>query len=326
MKIQSISDHRATGNLSEKHRNSSPETVNELVVNWHVTEACNYACRYCFSKWHPDIKGKKIIHDSTASRNLLGKIYHFFAPENYETQNLMGMSWKTLRLSLAGGEPLLYSRKIVQLAKQAKGIGFNISLITNGSLLTRPLMSELAPRFSMLGISIDSAQASTNERTRRADKHSRVLSLQELAGLIKQGRALNSDLRIKINTVVNALNCTENLIPLINALNPDKWKILRMLPTITHDLEVTDRQFSDFVDRHRMLAKIISVEDNNDMAGSYIMVDPQGHFFQNSLSVTGYKYSEPILDIGISAAFKHVQWQNGKFQARYHENRSQEMV
>ena len=23
----------------------------ELVVNWHITEACNYKCDYCFAKW-----------------------------------------------------------------------------------------------------------------------------------------------------------------------------------------------------------------------------------------------------------------------------------
>lgn len=25
--------------------------MDELVVNWHITEACNYNCRYCFAKW-----------------------------------------------------------------------------------------------------------------------------------------------------------------------------------------------------------------------------------------------------------------------------------
>jgi len=325
MRVYIKNDRGTPGNLSGKNRNRSPKTVNELVVNWHVTDSCNFACRYCFSKWHSVIKGKQIINDSTASRYLLEEIYQFFAPKNSETQNLLGMSWKTLRLSLAGGEPLLYSREIVQLAKYAKAIGFSVSLITNGSLLTRQLIIELAPWISMLGISIDSAQTSTNVRTGRADKYSRVLSLQELPGLIKQGQALNSDLRIKINTVVNTLNCTEKMMPLIKTLNPDKWKILRMLPIVTHDLEVTDQQFRDFIDRHRSLAKIISIEDNDDMVESYIMVDPHGHFFQNSLSAT-YKYSEPILDIGISTAFKHIQWQNGKFQARYRGNYGQAAV
>jgi len=325
MRVRIKNAHGASGNLTGKNH-VSPIIANELVVNWHVTEACNFACRYCFSKWRQDFKGRKIIDDSAASRNLLKEIHHFFDPENYETRKILGLSWKTLRLSLAGGEPLLYRREIVQLAKQARAIGFNLSLITNGSLLTQPLMAELAPLLSMLGLSIDSAQASTNGGIGRTDKYSRVLSLQELPGLIKQGRALNSDLRIKINTVVNALNRTENMMPLIKTLNPDKWKILRMLPAVTNDLEVTDRQFSDFVNRHRGLAKIISIEDNNDMVESYIMLDPQGHFFQNSLYSGGYKYSEPILDAGISAAFKHVQWQNGKFQARYRENRGQEAV
>ena len=326
MNVHITNDRCAPGNLSGKNQPGSPETVHELVVNWHVTEACNYACRYCFSKWRSDFKGRKILLDGAASHHLLKEIHQFFAPENSDTRNLLGLSWKTLRLSLAGGEPLLYRREIVQLAKQAKAIGFKVSLITNGSLLTRPLMMELAPWVSTLGISIDSTRAATNNGIGRADTCSRVLSLQKLHGIIQQGRALNADLRIKINTVVNALNCTETMIPLIKILHPDKWKILRMLPAVTHDLEITDRQFQDFVDRHQMPAKIISIEDNDDMVESYIMVDPHGRFFQNSLSATGYKYSEPIPDIGITAAFKHIQWQSDKFQARYRENHSKDTV
>ncbi|EGR3240148.1 radical SAM protein, partial [Vibrio parahaemolyticus] len=25
--------------------------ANELVINWHMTEVCNYSCKYCFAKW-----------------------------------------------------------------------------------------------------------------------------------------------------------------------------------------------------------------------------------------------------------------------------------
>ncbi|WHR53209.1 hypothetical protein O8413_20755 [Vibrio furnissii] len=28
-----------------------PGKTKELVINWHLTEVCNYGCKYCFAKW-----------------------------------------------------------------------------------------------------------------------------------------------------------------------------------------------------------------------------------------------------------------------------------
>lgn len=248
---------------------------------------------------------------------MLEAIYRDFAPDNVGMQARLGMSWKKLRLSLAGGEPLLYERELVRLARQAREIGFELSLITNGSRLTRPLMAELAPLLSVLGISIDSASALTNREIGRIDRHSRLLSLTALREVIADGRRLNPTLRIKINTVVNALNFTEDLRPAIAQLAPDKWKVLRMLPTVTSDQAIADHEFAEFVDCHRSLAAIMAAEDNTDMVESYIMVDPRSRFFQNSLAGKSYRYSDPIFDLGADAAFRRIRWQANKFQARY---------
>lgn len=289
----------------------------ELVVNWHLTEACNYTCRYCYSKWHSAAKGSELIHDAEASHALLAEIYRHFSPDNPANRSRLGMEWESLRLSLAGGEPLLYSREIVQIATQAKKIGFDVSVISNGSRLTEALMVQLAPHLSLLGLSLDSAQPETNREIGRADRHSRVLPLAELAAIIHHGKALNPALRLKINTVVNALNFTENMTPFIRQLAPEKWKILRMLPTVTTDLAIADHEFAEFVNRHTALGSIISAEDNTDMVDSYIMLDPHGRFFQNSLSGCGYRYSAPILDVGAEIAFRQISWLADKFQARY---------
>ena len=26
--------------------------MKNLVINWHITEACNYHCKFCFAKWN----------------------------------------------------------------------------------------------------------------------------------------------------------------------------------------------------------------------------------------------------------------------------------
>lgn len=288
----------------------------ELVINWHMTEACNYRCRYCYSKWHAGA-GKELIHSPEGSAAMLTEIVRHFSPENPRNQARLGMQWDSLRLSLAGGEPLLYSRKVVDVVALARKLGFKVSLITNGSRLTQPLMAELAPQLSVLGLSLDSALASTNREIGRADKHEQVLSLSNLAAIVDSGRRLNPDLRVKINTVVNALNFTEDMSQLIGQLAPDKWKVLRMLPTITSDLAIADHEFAEFVACHQQLGGIMAAEDNNDMVESYIMIDPHGRFFQNSLNGSGYRYSEEILAVGAEAAFRQINWQVEKFQSRY---------
>ena len=294
--------------------------ASELVINWHLTEACNYACRYCYSKWHADGTGKELVRDADASAALLAEIYRQFAPTTSNHARL-GMKWRSVRLSLAGGEPLLYEREIVLIAALAKEIGFDVSVISNGSRLTRALIAELAPQLSVLGLSLDSALPAINREIGRADRHSRVLPLDELAAIIQRGRTLNPDLLLKINTVVNALNFTEDMAPLIRQLAPDKWKVLRMLPTVTTDLAIAEHEFAQFVDRHAALGNLISVEDNGDMVESYIMIDPRGRFFQNSLAGKGYRYSDPILDVGADAAFRQISWLADKFQARYEVDR-----
>ncbi|MEI7612181.1 MAG: viperin family antiviral radical SAM protein [Betaproteobacteria bacterium] len=300
---------------SGQHANMSP--LGELVVNWHLTEACNYSCRYCYSKWHSNSTSKELIHNADASTAVLAEIYRYFSPHKRQNQARLGMTWESLRLNIAGGEPLLYSQEIVRIAAKAKEFGFTVSVITNGSCLTQPMMAVLAPKLSVLGLSLDSAIHLTNLEIGRADRHSRVLNLDELASAVQSGRILNPDMRLKINTVVNALNFSEDMSCVIQKLAPDKWKVLRMLPTVTSDLEIADHEFVEFIDRHKAFGKIITAEDNSNMVESYIMIDPSGRFFQNSPTGSGYRYSDPILQVGVETAFRQVTWFPAKFQARY---------
>ena len=93
-----------------------------------------------------------------------------------------------------------------------------------------------------------------------------------------------------------------------------------MLPVIGHELTVTDQEFSAFLDRHQSLQSIISAENNSDMVESYIMIDPQGRFFQNALDGQGYRYSAPINAAAADTAFRQVRWQAAKFLSRYASN------
>jgi radical S-adenosyl methionine domain-containing protein 2 len=294
-----------------------PSQAKELVINWHITEVCNYRCQYCYAKWEK--QDTELIHDNGKIRRLLESVYQYFN----ESKATNGFAFDSLRLNLAGGEPLLYPSKALRVIELAHQLGFKTSIISNGSRLNEPLMQALAPYISVLGISLDSAEVKSNQEIGRADRHGRVVNIGKLAEMLEAGRRHNPSLQLKMNTVVNAINWREDMSRTIADFAPDKWKIFRMLPTVTDALSTSADEFGAFVQRHRSLGKVIQVEDNADMTESYIMIDPHGRFFQNAEGKKGYQYSQPILAVGAEVAFSQVAWSSEKFCARYsHEQGS----
>jgi len=296
-----------------------PLPASQLVINWHVTEACNYSCQYCYAKWEVLDRQRDLVHDPVRTRELLARIYEFFHPDNHDNPLRQHMDWGSVRLNLAGGEPLLYANRLLEMLPVARDIGFDVSLITNGSRLDPGLMASLAPSTSLLGLSIDSQSAWNNREIGRMDRRGHGLDIDRLVDAVDEGRRRNPALKVKVNTVVNKVNQSDDLTGVIQRLRPEKWKVLRMLPVVDDRLAVSQQAFDDFVRRHAHLAAIRHVEDNQDMTESYLMVDPMGRFFQNvaGASARGYRYSQPILEAGATAAFAGMRFSAPKFLLRY---------
>lgn len=292
--------------------------VDELTINWHVTEACNYSCRYCYAKWKDSPNPRELFHDRRRTRQLLTELFRYFDPTNTNNPLREELSWKTVRLNVAGGEPSILGDRLLEIAQVAREVGFQLSIISNGSRLTRSMIKELAPHLTCLGISLDSANPTTNMEIGRALRSGPLIDLQELACHIRLARKINPRLTIKLNTVVNLLNAGEDLSGLIQEIRPQRWKILRMLPVVDASLAISDEEFAAFVQRHRAFQSVQCVEDNRDMCESYLMIDPFGRFFQNHPSLAaGYLYSDPILAVGAHAAFSKMAFNSASFQSRY---------
>ena len=293
----------------------------ELVINWHITEACNYDCKYCYAAWGKQKGARDVVKDIQASRDLIRQVYDFFRPGNTDNPLYQEMQWQSVRLNFAGGEPLLHAKQMPELVRFAHEAGFNTSLITNGSRLTAELLNELAPYMTWLGLSLDSTNTQINQSIGRLDRRGNQLNVTRLAKDIIAARDAHPALKLKVNTVVNDANVHEDFSGLIRELSPEKWKILRMLPVVNSNLEIDDRMFSEFVMRHRAFQKISRVEDNSEMLESYIMIDPLGRFYQNGQDTreNGYQYSSPILEVGPLPAFKGMRFSTGRYAARYSE-------
>jgi radical S-adenosyl methionine domain-containing protein 2 len=301
----------------KNHASPLADATHQKVVNWHLTEACNYACDFCYAKWDKP-RERELIHDGARTRALIGQIHALFASNCAAANGVAGGDYRPVRLNIAGGEPLLYREKVLGVATYARSLGFEVSIITNGSLLDRSLLVQLAPMLSLLGVSIDSTQAATNRAIGRADKRSgRTLGIDAVEALFRDAREINPELRFKINTVVNSRNWQEDMTSAIQRLAPEKWKVLQMLPVQNSNLTIGSAEFRRFVERHASVADIMSVEDNDSMTESYIMIDPLGRFYQNVETGGGYRYSRPILQVGARVAFDEMKWSEHKFVSRY---------
>lgn len=286
----------------------------EFVINWHIIEACNYSCRFCFSAW----AGKDrtdLIRDYDASVALIDSIKATF-------DEVLAPAWgyDSLRINFAGGEPLIYREHLLKIAAYCKQLGISTSLITNGVYLLEKDFT--LKDFDMIGVSIDSLEASRNLEIGRFRKYKgsqEVLDIDALQDYLVREKAARPDLEIKINTVVNAANHDEDLTTFINAIGPSRWKVFKMLPVITDELNVTDEEFAAYLARHQDVSSRVVSEDNSEMTASYLMIDPSGRFYSNegAMESKEYQYSPKILDIGMLSALKSIDFDLEKFRARY---------
>ncbi|MEY8198602.1 MAG: viperin family antiviral radical SAM protein [Colwellia sp.] len=287
---------------------------NELVINFHMTETCNYGCDYCYATWDSGCHSKELHRIEGAVESLIGRIANYFLADNPLKQ---AMSYGSVRLNFAGGEPMVLGKRFSEALLFAKSKGFRTSIITNAAFLDDECLLELSRHIDVLGVSFDTADEITARSIGRMDRKGGWISDIKLAHISSMYRQLNPLGIFKVNTVVNQYNHGESLVDVMKAVNPDKWKLLRVLPIYDHIKPVSDSQFDGYVQRHSLFSHISVVEDNADMQRSYLMINPQGCFYQNGEIQSGYDISEPILTVGVEEAFSQINFDSEVFFSRY---------
>jgi radical S-adenosyl methionine domain-containing protein 2 len=115
------------------------------VVNYHLTENCNYSCGYCFAKFE---KGNLL--NLGKKQKIIENICRYFCKSN-----LLG------RINFAGGEPLL-DRDLDELIDCVYQNGAKVSIVTNGILLTEERIRSWQGKVTCIGVSLDSANKAVN--------------------------------------------------------------------------------------------------------------------------------------------------------------------
>ncbi|KAF9639935.1 putative radical s-adenosyl methionine domain-containing protein 2 protein [Lasiodiplodia theobromae] len=225
------------------------------------------------------------------------------------------------KLNIAGGEHFLYPRLLTELLRYCKeelGVE-SISIVSNGSKITEKWMRENCQWLDILAVSCDSFHAETNKKIGRGDDGGNVVRLFRIAEWCRK-----FGVKFKLNTVVNTYNWDEDMVANIERLAPFRWKVFQCLivagenddETRKRDARtflVTDEQWRTFCDRHKHLPCCVP-EDNQTMAGSYLLLDEYMCFLDKGEGVM--TKSESILKVGVKEAMKQVVWDKKSFVDR----------
>ncbi len=304
MSTQNSSVENSTSSLVNK--------VDELVINWHITEACNYNCSYCFAKWG---KPNELHRSLESIEKLLDNLASYFIFGNPQIKQ--NLEYENVRLNIAGGEPMILGSTFSIVLMLAKQKGFKTSIITNGHYLLNNKFDLPNNVLDMVGISFDSQSYDIRSRIGRIDRKGESLSSDDLKFVLTKLSSSQKGLRTKVNTVVNKLNWEEDFTSLMLDIAPDKWKVLQVMPYGDDDLLITKDQFGQFIERHESNGLPIYPESNFAMTESYLMIDPKGRFYQNRSNGMGYVYSKCINDVGVDKALKGINFNSNTFMERY---------
>lgn len=250
-------------------------------INLHVLESCNFKCRQCFSKFGtekllPVKDWEKIVDNCIAGADVT-------------------------EFNIAGGEPMLYPG-LVELVQYIRDKGVKVSLITNGSLMDEEWIKNYAGMYETIGFSVDSLDDETNKKIGRCNRNGKTIPASRIVKLCGMIRKYAPGCRIKINTVVSALNKDEMMSDFIDEIAADRWKILRMKPFqydnfSNLDIQVSDAEFLRFVEKNRkkdrkeggkeagagaeLAEREVVVEP--DMRASYVLIDSNGCLLDNAV-------------------------------------------
>lgn len=274
-------------------------------VNFHLWQPCNMRCKFCFATFM-DVK-KTILPKGHLNQSDAIAVVEELAKVGFE------------KITFAGGEPTLcpWLTNLICVAKQA---GMTTMIVTNGTGLSAGFLEKNRNQLDWIALSIDSLDIQTNLVSGRAERGKIPFSKIDYIDLVRLVKSFGY--RLKINTVVNRLNVDEDMSEFIEIAKPDRWKILQVLPIQgqndqwINDFTINQEQFLSFLNKHQDHKDTLSIvpEDNDNILGSYVMVDPAGRFFEDT---TGkHVYSKPILEVGAEQALAQMDYNLSKFIER----------
>ena len=291
---------------TEGLRVSPPSSANiqpsMLTLNWHLEKSCNYKCSFCYAHFE-DVESGLEKEDGMRMLRAVRDSGFF-------------------KVNFAGGEPLL-NQHLGGYIKGAKLLGLKTSIITNASRMTAAWLENYGPYLDQIGISCDSLDEKVNKAIGRGFGSHVAVTERALRRVRALNEAQGLDIKVKLNTVVMRQNHSEDWSEFLLSNGVQRWKIFKVLKIEGEndegfdDVAVTDDDFDAFVARHahlEALGVVMAPENNEAMTESYVMLTPDGRFYQNTDG--HYTYSEPVLAVGVDQALRQTGFDYQKFVDR----------
>ena len=287
-----------------------------LKVNLHICEHCNYHCAHCFAKF----EGEKMLHLDDWKKIV----------DNIADDKEMK---KVTEINIAGGEPMLYP-KLSELVQYITIKGLDVSMVTNGSCMTEKWIKENGKYFKTIGFSIDSLDPKRQRQIGRCTASGNCLSAKDFSKKIALLREVNTEINIKVNTVVTLLNKDDCIAKQIKLLGADRWKILKMTPFnngkhSNFKIQISDEEFTAYLERSLTIFdleyqsdKIIYQSGNMDiiaereLRSGYIMVGSNGYLLDDTKN-SSYSPVCSCLTENFSEGLKQLTFSMDLYRSRY---------
>lgn len=161
------------------------------VIVWRITQDCNMRCRFC--SYSNDIKRMR----DNADEDEIKRLSKILGEYKKKSNDDILVSW-------IGGEPFLWMN-IIPYSKALFDMGISVSTTTNGLLLgDKKLREDIIKYFKEMVVSIDSFEE-CNDDIRCCRGHFKTVS-ENIRALYDERKALNSDMKIKVNTILMRSN------------------------------------------------------------------------------------------------------------------------
>lgn len=266
-----------------------------ISVNFHLYKHCNYHCDFCFATF------RDVTEDLT-----LNEVKQIL---------LLLHNAGTKKINFAGGEPTLHPH-LGEILAESRRLGFVTSIVSNGARIPE-LIERHGSNIDWVALSVDSASEVIQKQLGRGNG-AHVRHSIALFDLLHQ-----KNIHIKLNSVITRLNFQEDMSEFVRRVRPERWKVFQVLPVdgqndgFVEKMLISPQEFNHFVKFHQnILDKQLQpiAESNELMKDSYVMIDPQGRFYNAAMG--RYLYSSKILEVGVDAALAQVGWNVDNFLAR----------
>ncbi len=211
------------------------------------------------------------------------------------------------KINFAGGEPLLY-KDLLRCCEYCKSIGFTVSIVTNGSLVTEDFIRKASGSVDWIGLSVDSTDEEIESELGRCDPSHKATHIRNVIRVARLAHTFG--IKVKLNITVVRQSYQQDFSELIRIINPERVKAFQVMRLEGHNGDVFDQyaitteQFNQFIRRHENIQLSNGqgpvFESSDVIVDSYLMLDPQGNVMRNTDNVFHVESYEALTEKGIN--------------------------